>query len=124
MQRAPRWLNRLLPYRIPTTSVSKMPLARWVDGITYENTHRTNVTPSDKVLLGLAHVKFTYDLSRRMAAALVSKAYVRGSRKYLWYEELLESMRRGDPSFLGPDSRMYTQPADLADAQLTKLELA
>lgn len=124
MQGAPRWLNRLLPYRIPTTSVSKMPLVRWVDGVTYENTHRTNVVPSDKVLLGLAHVKFTYDLSRRMAAALESKAYVRGSRKYLWYEELLESMRQGDPSFLGPDTRLYTQPADLAEARLTKLELA
>jgi len=49
---------------------------------------------------------------------------VRGSRKYLWYEELLESMRQGDPSFLGPDSRRYTRPGDLADARLTRLELA
>lgn len=123
MLRAPRWLNRLLPYRHPRTSVSKMPIVRWDPGVEYVNSHRTNVTPSDKVLVALAHAKFTCDLARRMDYALESKAYVRGSRKYLWYVELLESMRRGDPSFLGPQSRQWRGPADFAAAGLTRLEL-
>jgi hypothetical protein len=58
-----------------------------------------------------------------MDYALESKAYVRGSRKYLWYVELLESMRRGDPSFLGPQSRQWRGPADFTVAGLTRLEL-
>ncbi len=123
MLRAPRWLNRVLPFAYPTTSVLKTPIVRWDPGVEYLNSHRANVAPSDKVLVGLAHLKFTYDLARRIEYALESKAYVRGSRKYQWYEELLESMRRGDPSFLGPRSQRYRGPADLAAAGITKLEL-
>ena len=120
---APRWLNRVLPFRYPSTSVSKMPLVRWDPGVEYVNSHRTNVPPSDKVLLGLAHLKFTYDLARRLEYALDSKVYVRGSRKYLWYVELLRSMSSADGSFLGPESRRYTGPADFAEAGLTALDL-
>ncbi len=123
MAAAPRWLNRRLPFRYPETSVLKMPIVRWDAGVEYLNSHRTNVPPSDRVLVGLAHLKFTYDLARRMDYAIRSKAYVRGSRKYQWYVELLESMRSGDGSFLGPDSRRYRTPADLAAAGLTRLEL-
>lgn len=120
---APRWLNSRLPWRHPTTSVRKMPIVCWDDGVEYVNSHRTNVAPSDRVLVGLAHVKFTYDLARRMAYALQSKAYVRGSRKYQWYVELLQSMRDGDPSFLGPRSTRYGSPRDFAAAGLTRLDL-
>jgi hypothetical protein len=49
---------------------------------------------------------------------------VNESRKYGWYADLLDAMRRGDPSFLGPQSRRYATPADFATAGLTKLELA
>lgn len=124
MADAPRWLNRLLPYRYPETSVLKMPIVRWDPGIEYLNSHRTNVPASDRVLVGLAHLKFTYDLARRIEYAIRSKAYVRGSRKYQWYVELLRSMRAHDGSFLGPDSRRYQSPDDLADAGLTRLDLA
>lgn len=123
MLRAPRWLNRALPFRCPRTSVSKMPIVRWDPGVEYINSHRASVPPSGKVLVGLAHLKFTCDLARRVEYALESKVYVRGSRKYLWYVELLRSMRAGDGSFLGPDSRRYTGPADFAAAGLTGLEL-
>jgi hypothetical protein len=124
MQRAPRWLNRLLPYAYPKTSVQKTPVVRWDPGVGYLNSHRASVAPSHQLLLGLAHLKFTCDLARRIDYALESKAYVRGSRKYQWYGELLDAMRRGDPSFLGPHSRRYTGPADLAAAGLTQLDLA
>lgn len=124
MMAAPRWLNRWLPYQYPKTSVDKTPVVRWDPGVEYLNSHRANVPPTPRALLGLAHLKFTYDLTRRIAYALESKAYVRGSRKYLWYGELLESMRAGDPSFLGPKSRRYAAPADLAAAGLTHLDLA
>lgn len=124
MMRAPRWLNRLLPFAYPTTSVLKTPVVRWDPGVEYLNSHRASVAPSEKVLLGLAHLKFTYDLARRIEYALESKAYVRGSRKYLWYAELLESMRQGDPSFLGPKSKRYQGPADFAAAGITRLDLA
>jgi hypothetical protein len=121
---APAWLNRWLPYQYPYTSVSKMPIVRWDEGVEYMNSHKTNVAPSDRVLVGLAHVKFTYDLARRTEYALRSKAYVRSSRKYQWYEDLLDSMRRNDPSFLGPNSRRFETAADFAAAGLTKLDLA
>lgn len=124
MRVAPRWLNRLLPYKYPVTTVSKMPIVRWDSHIEYMNSHRTNVPPSDKVLVGLAHLKFTYDLARRVAYALESKAYVRGSRKYQWYQELMDSMRKRDPSFLGPQSRQFHTPADFAAAKLTALALS
>jgi len=124
MQRAPRWLNRLLPYAYPKTSVQKTPVVRWDPGVGYLNSHRASVAPTHDVLLGLAHLKFTYDLARRIGYALESKAYVRGSRKYQWYGELLDEMRRGDPSFLGPHSRRYESPADLAAAGLTQLRLS
>lgn len=124
MRAAPRWLNRLLPYKYPVTTVSKMPIVRWDPHVEYLNSHRTNVPPSDKVLVGLAHLKFTHDLARRVAYALESKAYVRGSRKYQWYEELLDSMRKRDPSFLGPQSRQFRTPADFAAAKLTSLALS
>jgi hypothetical protein len=121
MQWAPRWLNRALPYRYPKTSVSKTPFVHWVDGVEYANTHRTNVEASSALLVGLAHVKFTYDLARRMDYALESKVYVRGSRKYEWYVELLDAMRASDRSFLGPRSIHYRRPQDLADAGLARL---
>jgi glycosyltransferase involved in cell wall biosynthesis len=123
MAGAPRWLNRVLPYRYPETSVLKTPVVRWDRGVEYLNSHRTNVPPSDRVLVGLAHLKFTHDLARRIDYAIRSRAYVRGSRKYQWYVELLEAMRAGDGSFLGADSRRYRSPADLAAAGLTRLAL-
>ena len=123
MRGAPRWLNQLLPYQFPRSAVLKTPIVRWDPGVEYVNSHRASVPASDQVLLGLAHLKFTHDLARRIDYALSSRAYVRGSEKYLWYSELLEAMRRGDPSFLGPQSRRYTAPEDLAAAGLTKLEL-
>jgi Glycosyl transferase family 2 len=123
MQRAPRWLNRWLPYAYPTTNVLKTPIVRWRDGAAYVNSHWANVAPTRKVMVGVAHLKFTYDLSRRTAYALESKVYVRGSRKYQWYEELLDAMRRGDRSFLGPRSRRYTGPDDFAAAGLTRCDL-
>ena len=49
---------------------------------------------------------------------------MRASRKYAWYGELLDRMRRGDPSFCGPDSRRYAGPADLAAPGLTQIDLA
>lgn len=123
MLNAPRWLNRWLPYRYPRTSVLKMPIARWDDDMEYRNSHGTNVVPSDKIVIGLAHIKFTYDLARRIDYALESRAYVRGSRKYEWYIELLQSMQERDGSFLGPQSKQYHSPADLAAAGLTRNEL-
>jgi len=123
MRGAPRWLNRLLPYKFPKSSVLKTPLVRWDPQVEYLNSHRANVPASEQVLLGLAHLKFTHDLARRIDYALASKAYTRGSEKYLWYAQLLESMRRGNPSFLGPKSKPYAKPADLASAGLTRLEL-
>jgi hypothetical protein len=120
---APRWLNRLLPYRYPETTVIKTPVVRWDRGVTYTNSHYANVVPTHEVMLGLAHLKFTHDLSRRTRYALESQSYVRGSRKYQWYEELLESMRHGDPSFLGPKSRHFQSAEDFAAVGLTQLDL-
>jgi hypothetical protein len=123
-QSAPRWLTRWLLSRYPESNVLKTPVVRWDPGTEYLNSHRANVPVTDKVLLGLAHMKFTCDLSRRLQYAVASKSYARGSEKYQWYGELLERMRRGDGSFLGPHSARYRGPAGLAAAGLTRLELA
>ena len=108
MLRAPRWLNRAAAFRCPRTSVFKTPIVRWDPGVEYLNSHRANVPPSGKVLVGLAHMKFNCDLARRVDYALDSKVYVRGSRKYQWYDELLavDAARRAG-RFLGPHSRRY-----------------
>lgn len=121
---APRWLRRMLPFRYPTPSVLKTPIVHWAPGVEYLNSHKANVPCTGQVVVGLAHMKFTHDLSRRVAYAIESEAYTRGSEKYLSYGALLASMRSGDPSFLGPDSRRYAAPADLAAAGLTRLDLA
>lgn len=120
---APRWLTRRLPFKYPTSSVLKTPIVRWDPGVQYLNSHRANIEVTEQVMVGLAHLKFTHDLARRIDYALASRAYTRGSEKYLWYSELLESMRRGDASFLGPDSVCYRSPADLAAAGLTRFAL-
>ena len=75
MRGAPRWLNRLLPFKFPKSSVLKTPLVRWNPGVEYLNSHRANLPASEQVLLGLAHLKFTHDLARRIDHALASKAY-------------------------------------------------
>jgi len=123
-QSAPRFLTRWLLSRYPESNVLKTPVVRWDAGTAYLNSHRANVPVTDKVLLGLAHMKFTYDLSRRLQYAVASKSYARGSEKYQWYGDLLDAMRQGNTSFLGPDSVRYRGPADLAAAGLTRLELA
>jgi len=122
-QSAPRWLTRWLLWRYPESNVLKTPVVRWDAGTEYLNSHRANVPVTDKVLLGLAHMKFTCDLSRRLQYAVASKSYARGSVKYQWYGELLDSMRQGDRSLLGPNSVRYQGPADLAAAGLTRLDL-
>jgi hypothetical protein len=122
-RRAPRWVRRALPFRYPNPSVLKTPVVRWDPGVAYLNSHKANVPCPGRVVLGLAHMKFTHDLSRRVAYAIESGAYVRGSEKYVSYGALLESMRTGDPSFLGPASRRYTGPDDLAAAELTRIDL-
>jgi hypothetical protein len=123
-QSAPRFLTRWLLSRYPESNVLKTPVVRWDAGTKYLNSHRANAPVTDKVLLGLAHMKFTCDLSRRLQYAVASKSYARGSEKYQWYGDLLDSMRQGDRSFLGPDSVRYQGPADLAAAGLTRLDLA
>lgn len=120
---APRWLRRNLPFRYPTPSVLKTPVVLWTPGVEYMNSHKANVPCTGQIVVGLAHMKFTHDLSRRVAYAIASGGYTRGSEKYVSYQALLESMRGGDPSFLGPESRSYTGPADLGAAGLTRLDL-
>jgi hypothetical protein len=123
LRRAPRWFTSALPLRYPQSNVLKTPVVRWDAGTEYLNSHRANVPVTDKVLLGLAHMKFTSDLSRRLRYAVASKAYARGSEKYQWYGDLLDAMRRDAAGFLGPKSTRYHGPADLAAAGLTRLEL-
>jgi len=92
-------------------------------GVEYLNSHRANVPASKHVLLGLAHLKFTQDLARRIDYALASKAYTRGSEKYPLVAQLLESMRRGNPSFLGTESKRYATAGGPRSAGLTRLAL-
>ena len=124
MRAAPRWLNRLLPYSFRSRPCSKTPVGALGPGgrvPQFAPRERARVSSG---CCSASPTSSSPTISRdAIDYALASKAYTRGSEKYLWYAQLLESMRRGNPSFLGPTSKRYATPADLAAAGLTWLAL-
>ncbi len=115
---APRWVNRLLPRRPGKSATMKTPIVRWRPGVWISDTHRSNVRPSDEVLLAFAHFKFNHRLAQKTEEAIRLRSYAGKSEKYELYADLMTRMLESDASFDGPDSRRYTGPADLEEAGL------
>jgi hypothetical protein len=118
-------LARLLPFfSTPRSAWLKTPLIKWDDHTWLDGSHNANVPPSHRVLLSMVHFKFTFDLKRRTAQALNRKSHSRGGRKYLHYQQLMETMRRRGSNFIGSETARYGSPADLAAHGLLKWDLA
>ncbi len=125
---AARWLPGALKNILPRmpfrgSTVFKVPLVKWKDGVCYEGSHRLNVPPNTDVLLPLAHFKLCGDLTRRIDDALKTGAYHAGSAKYRGLNELLDMMTRSGTSFLGPNSRLYGGSEAFAECGLAKFDL-
>jgi hypothetical protein len=115
---APRWLNRRLPRRPGKSATMKTPLVRWRPGVWISDTHRSNVRPSDQVLLAFAHFKFNHRLAQKTEEAIRLRSYAGKSEKYELYADLMTRMLAAGDRFAGPGSKRYTGPADLEAAGL------
>lgn len=103
---------------VKAISTRKVPLVKWSPDLVYTGSHTLNVAPDPRILLPLAHFKFTADLPKKIVAATASRAYSDGSRAYFEYEKLLGAMKAGGGSFLGPRSVRFTGPEDFERAGL------
>jgi hypothetical protein len=119
----PRWLNHLLPRRPGKSATMKTPIVRWRPGVWLTDAHRSNVRPSDAVLLAFAHFKFTHRLAQKTEEAIRLRSYAGKSEKYELYADLMSKMLSSDARFVGPDSTRYAGPADLEQAGLLESRL-
>lgn len=105
-----------------TTTPFKVPLYRhqrnWIVG-----SHRTHRAPDRRVLLTLAHFKFTHDLYRRTEMAIALGSHSQGSRKYRCYGELFERSRQGGLSLADGTTRRFDGIAALLEAGLMRWSL-
>lgn len=105
-----------------TTTPFKVPLYlhrhNWIVG-----SHRTRRHPSRKILLTLAHFKYTHDLFRRTEMAIALASHSQGSRKYVCYEELFECSRRNGVDLADSTTRRFHGPSQLLQAGLMRWQL-
>src|SRR5262249_17805756 len=120
LSKLPEAVVRFLPAPTPRSAWLKTPLVKWDDATWLEGSHYANVPPTPRVLLAIAHFKFTFDLQRRTEQALERKSHSRGGRKYFHYQLLLETMRCRGSDFTGPATAKFSSPADLAAHGLLK----
>lgn len=104
------------------TTPFKVPLYlhhnNWIVG-----SHRTRRHPDRRILLTLAHFKFTHDLYRRTEMAITLGSHSQGSRKYACYAELFEQSRWHDAALTDSSSRRFSSAAQLMDAGLMRWQL-
>ena len=105
-----------------TTTPFKVPLYRhhrnWIVG-----SHRTRLAPDRRVLLTLAHFKFTHDLYRRTEMAIALGSHSQGSRKYRCYGELFERGRQGELSLADASTRRFESTQALLESGLMRWTL-
>jgi hypothetical protein len=93
------------------SATSKTPLffkssSNWLVG-----SHKTYLPPDGRVLLSLLHMKFTFDLYRRVEAAMLGEGGAHRAGKYGMYGELIGKLKDGSvTSLLGEESRKYSGP--------------
>ena len=105
-----------------TTTPFKVPLYRhhrnWIVG-----SHRTRRAPDRRLLLTLAHFKFTHDLFRRTEMAIALGSHSQGSLKYHCYGELFKRGRQGHLSLADASTRNFTGTEALVEAGLMRWRL-
>jgi hypothetical protein len=116
----PGWVVDALPFPVPRTACMKTPIVRWTENVWLKSSHKANVAPPSDILLAMAHFKFTWDLARRVAAAMQRKSHYRGSQKYFQYHRLLKRLSAGSRSFVGPATRVYQDPESFEGTGLMK----
>jgi glycosyltransferase involved in cell wall biosynthesis len=118
LPRLPGWLERFRKRPPGKSATMKTPIVRWGEDVWMWGSHRSNVRPSNDVLVALAHFKFNHNLARKTEEALRLRSYAGKSEKYELYAELMMRMLAENAAFTGPDSRRYGGPADLEGAGL------
>jgi len=105
-----------------TTTPFKVPLYRhhrnWIIG-----SHHARRAPDRRVLLTIAHFKFTHDLYRRTRMAIELQSHSQASRKYRCYEELFARERRGEVIMQDSTTRRYSSNGALIEAGLMRCSL-
>lgn len=97
---------------IKPISVTKVPIAKWIHGREYVNSHRLNEEVKWDIFLPIAHFKFTSSLYEKIFLATASFSYSDSSRAYFEYADLLERMKSIDSSFLCERSVRLEQVED------------
>jgi hypothetical protein len=94
-----------------------VPLVRWTPHYEYVHPHALTAAPRSDIQLALAHFKFTGSFAEKNASYTTQGPYWTG---YGVNVELLESMRRGDGSFLCDVSRKYSGSKDFVASELVR----
>ncbi len=116
----PKFLQKIFRFPVDDSSVYKTPVLLFEDGVELISSHNANVAPTDKILLGLFHFKYTCDSKRRIDQALELKSHRNKSLKYKSYYRLFKEMEGKENSFLGPNSKEFKDLRDLEHAGLIK----
>ncbi|MDO8419516.1 MAG: glycosyltransferase family 2 protein [Rubrivivax sp.] len=99
-------------YRTP--ALWKVPLIKVGSGVALESVHDVNVQPPFDIELALAHFKFGPDLDERIAGALLSRSYFRGSIEYEFLRAAIDVLE--GESLVCPGTMAYAGPQSLEQA--------
>ncbi len=116
----PKVFQKIFRFPVDDSSVFKTPVFLFEDGVELIGSHNANVAPTDKILLGLFHFKYTCDSKRRIDQALELKSHRNKSLKYKSYYRLFKEMAGKEDSFIGPKSKEFRNLKDLEHAGLIK----
>jgi len=111
------------PKRPKLLRVEKFPIVKWGDDVWFVGNHATNVESSAKVLLALAHFKFTHDFVPRARRAVQWNAHAGQAAKYRSYVAKLETMRTNNTRLLSRQSARYRHAPQLKSCGLLKWNL-
>lgn len=99
-----------------TTKCWKVPLLKHGEGITRRGDHEISVPPATTCDVALAHFKFLPGFERKVAAAVADAQYFGQSLEYRFLQAAIAAVE--NRSLLGPESRRYTGPESLVEANL------
>jgi hypothetical protein len=97
-------------------SVNKVPLLFWGPDTAMGTAHRSNVPPSDRVQLSLAHFKFFPGYREKIADAIAVKGHWKDAIEYRFLDIATRELE--DVALAGPRSRRFGSVQDLVDAGL------
>lgn len=120
LDQVPPWARAILPFPAPASAWVKTPIIRWRKGIWMNGSHHANVPPTDKILLALAHFKFTCDFNRRITEAVRLKSHAHRGQKYFHYHRLISEMKKRGSQFTYENTAKFEGFHSLEAAGLAK----